>query len=147
MSQSKKAKRKEYSVMNALIDTNIILDVFLDRKQFVEDSKRVFDYVAQEKIVGYITACSLEDIYYISHRDNHSSEECKKIIYKLLELFNIIDVNKEDILNALESGSTDFEDAVIIESAKRNGLDTIITRNISDFKNANLNVLSPAQIK
>ena len=56
-------------------------------------------------------------------------------------------VKKEDILNALESGNADFEDAVIIESAKRNGLDTIITRNISDFKNANLNVLSPAQIK
>ena len=133
--------------MKALIDTCVILDVFLNRQEFFEDSKRVLDYIAQEKISGYITSCSLGDIYYICHRGNHSAEQCKKIVCTLLELFNILDVNKSDVINAIQGENKDFEDAVIIESAKRNGIETIITRNVSDFKNATLNVLTPSQIR
>lgn len=133
--------------MKALIDTCVILDVFLKRKEFFEDSKRVLDYIAQEKIIGFITSCSLGDIYYISHRDNHSDEKSKIIVHTLLNILNVLDVNKSDIINAIQGESNDFEDAVLIESAKRNGIDTIITRNISDFKNAKLNILTPSQIK
>lgn len=133
--------------MKILIDTCIILDVLMNREPFYKDSMRVLKYVAEDKIAGYITSCSLRDIYYLVHKHNHSNEKAKREISSLLKIVNVLDVNKEDVINGLESKISDFEDAILEESAKRNQIDAIVTRNINDFKNSSLRILSPEEIK
>ena len=108
---------------------------------------RVLKYVAEGKINGYITACSLKDIYYLVRKFNHSNEKTMDVLRSIVQLFDILDVNNKDAINAIESGNKDFEDALIIESAKRHQIDAIVTRNIADFKNSPIRILSPLDIK
>ena len=133
--------------MKILIDTCVFLDVFENRTQFINDSMRVLKYVAEGKINGYITACSLKDIYYLVRKFNHSNEKTMDVLRSIVQLFDILDVNNKDAINAIESGNKDFEDALIIESAKRHQIDAIVTRNIADFKNSPIRILSPLDIK
>ena len=57
----------------------------------------------------------------------------------------IVDLKPEDIVNAVESDMSDYEDAVIAATAKRNRIDFIITRNTKDFKESPVPVLTPSQ--
>ena len=132
--------------MKALIDTCVILDVLEKREPFFTDSKKVLIYVAEGKIEGYITACILKDIYYLVHRYNHDKKIARDAVNTVINLFNILDVTKDDIVNALAKDSGDFEDATIVESALRNGIDIIITRNTSDYLYSSIKAIEPSQI-
>lgn len=133
--------------MKILIDTCVILDVLENRKGFVEDSKKLFLMTAQNKIESYITACSIKDIYYLFHRYNHSNEKSLKAISSLLKLFNIIDVNGDDLASALALDMNDYEDAVVAQSCVRHDIDYIVTRNIKDFYSSPVPAILPSQIK
>lgn len=126
-----------------LLDTNIILDFALERREFFEKSKELLLLINELKIPVFITATTLTDIYYILKKSRgHDST-----ISFLKHLFHFIDisgVDKATILNALSSEFTDFEDAVQSFSAAQNGIKIIITRNTSDFKKSKMQVFTPS---
>lgn len=125
-----------------LLDTNIVLDFALERREFFEISKELLLLFNELRIPAFITATTVTDIYYILKK----SKGHDLTISFLIDLINFIDicgVNKEAILNALHSEFHDFENAVQSFSASEFGLNTIITRNVSDFKNSSLKVLTP----
>jgi len=66
-------------------------------------------------------------------------------IAELMSIFGIAPVNQAVLNNSLSHGISDFEDAVLHESALQAGADCIVTRNVRDFKKANLLVYTPAQ--
>ena len=132
--------------MKVLVDTCVVLDVLTKREPFYEDSKRIFTNIAQGKMFGFVTACSINDIYYLLNKHVHNASESKNIISTLITLFDVLDVNGEDIGNALASNVTDFEDATIVESALRHHIDAIVTRNAKDFKAAPINVFDPSEL-
>ena len=129
--------------MKALIDTNIIIDALQSRDGFAKDADflilQAFEYS------GYITATSVTDIYYIQHKYYHNREKAKNNLENILNLYDIIDVTATDCHNALRSGVRDYEDAIMVESAKRNGIDCIVTRNVKDFKNSSITTYTPTQ--
>lgn len=129
--------------MRVLLDTNVLLDAIEVRKEFFDDSCMVVLLAAEYD--GFIVASSATDIYYIEHKRNHSKEKTKAIMDKIFSLFDILDTTSEDCRNALRSDIPDFEDAIIVESAKRNDMDCIVTRNTKDFKNSNIPVHTPVE--
>ena len=54
--------------MNVLLDTNIILDVVLNRPGFLDAAKTVFELAEQKRFRGFITASAITDIFYISKK-------------------------------------------------------------------------------
>lgn len=130
--------------MNALIDTCVIIDALQKREPFWEDAADLFLRAANRQFVGYITAKSATDIYYLTHRQTHSDSSTREILTKLFQLFEIADTAAIDCKRALSSDTSDFEDGVMIETALRIGADCIITRNIKDYKKAAVDVLEPA---
>ena len=53
-------------------------------------------------------------------------------------------MNKEVVLDSLNSGFKDFEDALQNFSAVKNGkINIVLTRNIKDYKKSDLAVLTP----
>ena len=54
--------------MNLLLDTNIVLDVLLNRAPWVNDSKAVWDACDKGTATGFITATTLTNIFYIAKR-------------------------------------------------------------------------------
>ncbi len=129
--------------MKALLDTCIIIDVLQKREPFSLDGEKIFIYAANNLFNGCITAKSVTDIYYLLHKTTHDNEKTKEILCKLFALFNVIDTTGTDIKNAVFSLTTDYEDAVMIESAIRENVDCIITRNECDYKKSSIKIYTP----
>ncbi len=132
--------------MRVLLDTNIILDFFLERKPFFHDAAKLFDAIADRRIEGFITASSVTDIFYICRRQTQNLEEPRQILTKTLALLSICPVDRDILGTALKSSLADFEDAVQIACAEAQNLEAIITRNPQDFQTANIPVISASQI-
>ena len=126
-----------------LIDTDVILDFFFDRKPFSNEASQILSQCERKKIEGFVTPVMISNVYYILRKtDRH-----EKVIQHLKMLMNIIDIaiiNKKTILDALHSGFKDFEDALQNFSAQEeNDIRIIITRNIKDYKTSSLAVMTP----
>ena len=130
----------------ALFDTCIVMDVLQKREPFFDDAHKLFLAVANRRIKGCLTAKSILDIYYLFHRQSHNADETRKSISALLNLFEILDTSAIDCRKALLSGISDYEDAVITDTAIRERVDCIVTRNLRDFKNTSVRILSPEDL-
>ena len=83
------------------------------------------------------------DIYYLTHRCTHSDEKARSILNSLLSIVSMLDSTAVDVFHALSSETTDFEDAVMIETAIRSKVDCIITRNTKDYRKSPVPVYTP----
>ncbi len=126
-----------------LIDTDVLLDFFFDREPFSEHAAQVLNLCEEKKIEGYTTPVIIANTYYLLRK----TAKHEAVIDKLNQLLNIIDIVKMDrkvIIKALNSNFKDFEDALQNFSAVENKeIKIILTRNIKDFKNSELVVLTP----
>lgn len=126
-----------------LIDTDVILDAFFDRKPFAEFAIEILNRCEEKKINGFTTPIIICNVYYLLRK----TAKHQLIIEKIKQLLNIIEITemgKEVVLDALNSDFKDFEDAMQNFSAVQNGkINIILTRNIKDFKNSDLAVLTP----
>ena len=129
--------------MKALIDTCIIIDFLQKREPFDKAAYQILRASAADLFTGCITAKSATDIYYLMHRHTHSDQAARSQLNSLLALVSVLDTDAEDIFHALSSNVRDFEDAVMSETAARNHLDHIITRNIRDFANSLIPACTP----
>ena len=125
--------------MHVLIDTNVVLDVLLDRSLFVHDAAAILS-IPEPVVYKYISASAITDIYYVAYKELRDKQKVKDIIKRLLSLIHIADVSGEHILFALESEWNDFEDSVQNAVAELHSFDAIITRNAADFKNSNVSI-------
>ena len=132
-------------MIRILLDTNVILDVALKRKPHFETSSKIFSYIDDIRLKGHVTATTLTDIYYIFKKVK-GNKLAIEFLSNLIKMVAIIGVDKSTVLDALHSNIIDFEDAIQVSAAKQSGLRVIVTRNKSDFKNASLEVYSPAEL-
>lgn len=126
-----------------LLDTDVILDFFLDRRPFSDDTARILSWCESKEVQGFVTPVIISNSYYLLRKiATHG-----KVIEKLKGLMTIIDVlimDKEIIMFALNSKFIDFEDALQNFSATKNGkVDFIITRNPKDYRHSSLPVFTP----
>ena len=130
--------------MKALIDTNIILDVLCDRREFVKDSEKVFKLCEVKKIDGYISALSVPNIVYIMRKEL-DFKKIKNVIESLSLIFTITDLKADDINKAALMDFGDYEDAIQSACAERMQMDCIVTRNVKDFANSRIPAVTPAE--
>jgi predicted nucleic acid-binding protein len=129
--------------MRVLIDTCIIIDALQSRAPFAEAAQKIFLYSANKQFEGYITAKASTDIYYLTHRLTHSDMETRKILSKLYTLFHLLDTTSLDCRKAISSEISDYEDAIMVETAIRSEMDCIVTRNVKDYAKASVTVYEP----
>lgn len=130
-------------MMKVLIDTDVVLDFFFDRKPFSEFASQLFILCETNQIKGFITPVIISNSYYLLRQ----TATHEKVIAKLKELLLITDVllmDKNVINNALDSEFSDFEDALQNFSAINQGdINVILTRNVKDFKKSKIGVMTP----
>jgi len=131
--------------MKILFDTNVVLDVMLDRKPFSLYAAKLFSKVESKKLAGFLGATTITTIHYIA-RKTVGSEQARAEIEKLFKLFEIAPIDKPILELAVKSKITDFEDAVLHEAGKNIEVDAIVTRNPKDFKKGTLPVYSPEEL-
>lgn len=131
--------------ITVLIDTNIFIDVLQDRIPFTDNSQAVIGLVTQKKIKGAVAAHSITNLWYIL-RKTHSDEERRNYLLSLFELFDVVSIDKNRLVAALEkSDFKDFEDCLQDECACAINADYIITRNAKDFESSMVKVLTPEE--
>lgn len=130
--------------MKLLFDTNVILDVFLERTPFYEHSVACFSLSEKEKIEGWICGTTVTTLSYLLGKELGKKATVKHIS-TLLNLFNVTVINRQVLTDALANGFLDYEDAVLYQSALLSNLDGILTRNKRDFKASKISIYTPRE--
>jgi hypothetical protein len=132
--------------MNALIDTNVILDALMSRAPFHESSEQIFMLAAQDKLEANITASSVTDIYYLLHKHLHEAEPCKQMLQKLFTLFPGTGCERRRTAkerSALRWRIMRMRCLRLVQSG--NKIERIITRNTKDFTASPVKAVSPEE--
>lgn len=131
--------------MKLLLDTNIVLDVLMDRVPFADCGVELFSKVEDGTITGYLSGTTVTTVFYLAAK-TLGTPRARQETGKLLELFDVAPVNGRILKAALAHGFDDFEDAVIHEAACHVGADAIVTRNQRDFSKSSLPVYSSEEM-
>lgn len=132
--------------MRMMIDTNIILDVLLEREPFYSHSKAVLELCENRNIYGFISASTATDIFYLIRKGLGSTDEAYKALGHILDIVKILTVTNTDVMDAFLQKSKDFEDCLLATCAKSNKCSGIITRNKKDFLEFDITTYSPEEI-
>jgi predicted nucleic acid-binding protein len=112
--------------MNALIDTNVILDDILDRVPSAETARKISRLATDDLIDCYLTANCITDIFYIVSKSRDDAT-ARKTIRNLLLVFSVVSVDGDDCQAAIDLPMRDFEDALVVVCAEKANLDYIVT--------------------
>jgi predicted nucleic acid-binding protein len=131
--------------LKVLVDTNVILDVLLDRRPFSKDATRILALVEESKIEGFLCATTVTTVAYLLGRAL-TAMKARSALQGLLDIFEVAPVNRPVLEQALRSEISDFEDAVLEQSGRLVAVDAIVTRNIKDFRKSTVTVLDPVEL-
>jgi len=131
--------------MKILFDTNIILDVLLLRKPYYTSATFLLSEVEQGNIEGYLCPTTITTIGCLVSKVK-GANQAKRLMKNLLNIFNLTELSKSVFETACSHKISDFEDAVLHESASLSNIEGIVTRNIKDFKFASLKVFDPEEL-
>lgn len=128
--------------MRVIFDTNVVLDVLLDREPFAGDAAHLFASAEREELDAFLCATTITTIHYLASKAL-GSDQARVLVKKLLSLFEIAPVNRAVLESAEELDFTDFEDAVLHEAARHVGVQAIVTRDSKGFAQAALPIYTP----
>ena len=119
--------------MRVLFDTNIILDLFLDRSPFADDAAELWQANADGRLEGFVSAITPVNLFYIARRFK-DRPTAFQAVSELLAAMSVCAVDHTTLHTALMLPFSDYEDAVQHVGATDNGIAAIVTRNPKDFE-------------
>ena len=132
--------------MRLMIDTNIILDILLEREPFFERSKAILQLCENKVIYGFISASTATDIFYLVRKALGSTDEAYKALGNILNIVKVLTVTNEDVNNAFLRRAKDFEDCLLAVCSISNKCGGIVTRNKKDFEPFGIPLYTPDEI-
>ncbi len=132
--------------MKVLLDTCVILDFLMDREGFADDAENILMKAVYQEVEVFLTAKSICDLFCVYRKQSKDPALACQRINELLSAVSLLDSTKEDVINALSLPySNDFEDDLMIGTSIREKMDVIVTRNLKNYSNSPIEVLSPKQ--
>src|SRR5437764_14957058 len=107
--------------MKVLIDTDVIIDFFLNRQPFVVQAAALWQANRSGQFEGFVAAITPINLYYIG-RKTLGTNQAWQAVQDLLAEFKVCTIDHSVLASALLLAISDFEDAVQHESAARSGL-------------------------
>ena len=132
--------------MRYLVDTNVLLELFLIREK--HDSVQSFFVNALiRKNQTYVSAMSLRDFGYFIHKNVHDTEKTKIMLMRLHEMISkVVDTTADAAIESIYSENNDYEDSMQMITAEEAMCDAIITFNKKDFEQSKLPVFTPEEM-
>jgi predicted nucleic acid-binding protein len=131
--------------MKVVIDNNVIVDALKPNPQFEAEAQEILRLASIKAIDGFVNANSLTDIFYILRKE-HGAGKAKAMIKKLLLIVDIISIESEDCVLALERLLNDFEDALVDVCAKKIGAACVVSRDDAFIKSATeVEIIKPGE--
>jgi predicted nucleic acid-binding protein len=130
--------------VKVLLDTDVIIDVALDRQPHVKYSSNIIDLAETFKVNAYLAWHSIANFYYLVSSAS-GDKKTRLFIKELLQFTVVAETTTSDAIFALDSHLKDFEDAMQLAAAKKCSAEFIITRNIKYFKSSIIPAVTPQQ--
>ena len=130
--------------MRLLIDANVVLDVLQKREPYWKDSSVIWKLCETEQVEGYISTLTFANLMYVMRRELDPAQ-IRDVLDKLRLIFRFADFTAADMEKAAEMGWDDFEDAIQAATAERIMADSIITRNVRDFRSSRVIAFTPSE--
>lgn len=127
---------------SALLETNVILDVLLDRSPHAIASGALLARVESGEVRGLLAAHAVTTIHYLL-RQRLQEAQAKRAVGSLLSIFGVAPVNEKVLAEALLSDSGDYEHAVTAAAAFHAECDFIVTRDPRGFRGSKIKVIAP----
>jgi len=128
-----------------LFDTNVILDVLLERQPYVEASAAAWAAVETGNAEGMLAAHAVTTIHYLVRKET-GNIKARRIMSAILRVFGIATVDSAVIQEALQLPFSDFEDAVTAAAARLAGCECIVTRDPRGFRGSTVRSLTPEAV-
>jgi predicted nucleic acid-binding protein len=126
-----------------LIDTDVILDFFFNRKPYSDHAAKIFSLCEINAVQAYVTPVVISNAYYLLRQTARHEKVIEKL-RQLLSFTEVLFIDKEILVQAMSSKFKDFEDAIQHYAAAKSGIiDLILTRNVKDFKYSEIGALTP----
>ena len=129
--------------MTVVVDINVLLDVFQTRQPHYDASARVLSMVCEGRLKGIFPTHGLTTLFYLIAK-NGTRSDAMGAVDRVLSFFEVRCLDRNGWRMARSLAIADFEDAVVTSLALGAGAALIITRNVSDFVNAPIQAVSPA---
>ncbi len=126
------------------LDTNIILDLIEERKPFYKYAQSIFSRKDKNLICLYTSSLNFANLHFIISKKTNK-ENATNALLKLKTLIDILPLDEKIIQLSLASGFNDFEDAIQYYTAIEHHIPVLITRDIKDYKKANISVMTSEQ--
>lgn len=132
--------------MRILIDTDVLLDLALDRKPHADAAARLIEAVQRGSVTGIIAWHTISNLYYIlaSFSDR---KRALRFVRDLAAIVEVAPADSETLDIALSLDMRDFEDAMQVAAAMAGSAEKIVTRNSRDFRNSPIAAVSPATVE
>lgn len=128
--------------MKLFLDTNVLIDVVMNRKPWVDDALVLLELANQRELSLIAADLSFINISYIT-RKMLSKSELYTLLNDLREFVKVVEMGEIVIDDAIKAQWNDMEDCAQYYAAKREKADYIITRNTKDFTLSEIPVLMP----
>ena len=131
--------------MRVLFDTNVVLDLLLERQPHADTAEQLLSLVDTGRLEGVICSTTATTIHYLA-AEAVGAAAAMGYLRELLAIFAVAAVDREVLRSALDLGIPDFEDAVLHEAARGAGATAIVTRNGKDLARSVIPVFSPIEL-
>jgi predicted nucleic acid-binding protein len=129
----------------ALLDINVILEVFQRRQPFYDDSAAVLAAAETGRLTGLVAAHSVTTLFYLLAKHGSPDRACVQTL-ELLSLLAVAPVDGHVLEQALALPYRDLEDAVQMAAARQAGADYLVTRDRAGYAAGPLPALAPAEL-
>ena len=145
MARAVRERTRRSGTVGVLLDTNILLDVVLDRAPWADDATRLLQRIHDGAARGFVASHALTTVHYVVQREAGRARAVTAVS-DLLDLLEVVPLDASDFRRALATDIRDFEDAAQVAACLKAGADALVTRNPRDFKGAPVEIRSAGEI-
>ena len=131
--------------MKAYIDTNILVDLVLSRDEFLPEAQQIFALGYLGEIELTVSALSFVTTVYLAEKYKYSQEQVFTQLQRIADFVEVADLRGQNVVDMLQSGWRDYEDATHHRCAIEVNADCIVTRNVKDFVTNEIQVMLPTE--
>jgi len=127
-----------------LLDTDVLIDVALDRAPHAAASAELLDRLEVSRRGAFVAWHSISNLYYLV-APQRGAVDTRAFVRELVTFVTVAPTDTESLRFATMLPMDDFEDAMQVAAARACGADIIVSRNVRDYEASPIPAMTPAE--
>ena len=131
--------------MIVLLDTDVLIDLALDRAPFAEAAAGLIDHLEKKPGAAFVAWHSLSNFFYMV-APTRGKHQTRDFLVDLARFVQVAPTTTESLLFAGRLDLKDFEDAMQVAAAVACEASVIATRNLQDYRRSPVRAADPQTV-